>query len=257
MLTLSLVAQSVATVLFPFLSWRAAEMDAHALGRAVSVGMRMTAMVALPVSALLIALSEPVVRLLFERGQFDAGATHAVAWGLAAYFGVWLTNSLGGTVVTALYALKQIRMVSLVEIAGTVLYMTLALTLPWAFDYLGLALALSANYLFNTGIYSYLLFVYLKIPFDSQVAVFYLKCIPAALASATVARLAYSGMAPLWNHFFMAGTARSVADAGAVASATLTALGVYMVILWIMKAPELAMLWKAMSRRMSISFLRG
>jgi putative peptidoglycan lipid II flippase len=247
-LALGLIGQPINTVLLPFFYERAVETNRDAMGRAVSVGMRMTALIALPLSALVIVLSEPIVRVLFQRGQFDASTTRAVALVIAAYAGVWLSHSLTGPIVPALYALKQMRLVSLVELVGVAVYLLAAVTLPRMFDFLGLAFALSLNYIFNAVIYAYFLFCRLRVPFDAQITRFCFKCGVATLAASAVAWSAYGEFTRGMDIERYAGPSRAIGDATAIACATILALGAYLLTLVSLRSPELVMLWRALSK---------
>jgi putative peptidoglycan lipid II flippase len=76
---------AVATVLFPTLSRAAARGDMDAFRRTVSTGLRQIGFLLIPASAASAVLAEPIVRLLYQRGQFTAHQTHVVAGALAAF----------------------------------------------------------------------------------------------------------------------------------------------------------------------------
>jgi putative peptidoglycan lipid II flippase len=79
MLPQGLFSVAVATVLFPTLSRMAANRDAAAMRRAVGVGMRQINLLLIPAAAFIIVLPNPIVRLLFQRGEFNSYSTHIVA----------------------------------------------------------------------------------------------------------------------------------------------------------------------------------
>jgi putative peptidoglycan lipid II flippase len=191
-----LMVQSVATVALPFLSERGASEDRVAFGRAVSLGMRMTALVAVPGAVLSMTLAKPLVRVLFERGRFNDESSHALATVLIAYIGVWVSGSLAGTVIPALYALKQVPLVAKVSILCAAVYLLCASALPALFGYLGLAMAISINALLCTGIFAGLLFTRCGVPWDPAVGRFYRRCIPSSVAAGVVAYLVHSTLAP-------------------------------------------------------------
>jgi len=76
MLPQGMFSVAVATVLFPTLSRQAARRDAAGMRRALAIGMRQINLLLIPAAAFLMVLATPVVRLIFQRGQFDASATH-------------------------------------------------------------------------------------------------------------------------------------------------------------------------------------
>ena len=79
MLPQGLFSVAVATVLFPTLSRMAANRDVSAMRRAVGVGMRQINLLLIPAAAFMIVLPNAIVRLLFQRGEFNSYSTHIVA----------------------------------------------------------------------------------------------------------------------------------------------------------------------------------
>jgi peptidoglycan biosynthesis protein MviN/MurJ (putative lipid II flippase) len=126
----------------------------------------------------------------------DYSAGDALAAVLIAYIGVWIGGSLAGTVVPALYALKQVPLVAKVSILCAAVYLLCAATLPALFGYLGLAMAISINWILSTGIFVGLLFTRFDVPWDPAVGRFYRRCIPSSLAAGVVAYLIHGALAP-------------------------------------------------------------
>ncbi len=79
MLPQGLFSVAVATVLFPTLSRMAANRDVDPMRRAIGIGMRQINLLLIPSAAFLMVLTEPVVRLIFQRGEFNANSTHLVS----------------------------------------------------------------------------------------------------------------------------------------------------------------------------------
>jgi putative peptidoglycan lipid II flippase len=79
MLPQGLFSVAVATVLFPTLSRMAANRDVSAMRRSVGIGMRQINLLLIPAAAFMAVLPNPIVRLLFQRGEFGAQSTHIVA----------------------------------------------------------------------------------------------------------------------------------------------------------------------------------
>ncbi|MHB8241102.1 MAG: murein biosynthesis integral membrane protein MurJ [Solirubrobacteraceae bacterium] len=79
MLPQGLFSVSVATVLFPTLSRMASNRDTAGMRRAVGTGMRQINLLLIPAAAFMIVLPTPIVRLLFQRGNFNTGSTHLVS----------------------------------------------------------------------------------------------------------------------------------------------------------------------------------
>jgi putative peptidoglycan lipid II flippase len=89
MLPQGIFSVAIATVLFPALSRFAARRDVDGLRRTGANGVRQIALLLIPAAAATIALSEPITRLVYERGDFDADSTRQVAEAL-----FWFSFSL-------------------------------------------------------------------------------------------------------------------------------------------------------------------
>jgi putative peptidoglycan lipid II flippase len=85
MLPQGMFSVAVATVLFPAISRLAARADFDGFRRTVGVGVRQIGFLLLPASAASMVLAEPIVRLLYERGEFGPDETDVVADALAAF----------------------------------------------------------------------------------------------------------------------------------------------------------------------------
>jgi putative peptidoglycan lipid II flippase len=85
MLPQGIFSVAVATVLFPSLSRLAARADWDAFLGTVSLGVRQIAFLLVPASAATAVLAEPIVRVLYERGEFGPSETEVVAAALAAF----------------------------------------------------------------------------------------------------------------------------------------------------------------------------
>ena len=85
MLPQGMFSIAVATVLFPVLSRFAARRDLDGFREVVSTGLRQIAFLLGPAAAACAVLAEPMVRLLYERGEFGRRETTIVAGALAAF----------------------------------------------------------------------------------------------------------------------------------------------------------------------------
>jgi putative peptidoglycan lipid II flippase len=104
----SIFALSLATALFPTMARRAVE-GPGPLRESTSLGLRAILFTMVPVTAVMLTLSDPLVRVVFQRGAFDPRATHAVALGLVG-FAVGSVAYAGYYVVTrTFYALHDTR----------------------------------------------------------------------------------------------------------------------------------------------------
>jgi putative peptidoglycan lipid II flippase len=79
MLPQGLFSVAVATVLFPTLSRMASRREVGPMRRAIGVGMRQINLLLIPASVFMIVLTTPIVKLVFQRGHFDARSTELVS----------------------------------------------------------------------------------------------------------------------------------------------------------------------------------
>jgi putative peptidoglycan lipid II flippase len=85
MLPQGIFSVAVTTVLFPTLARLAARGDDAGLRRSLDYGFRQIAFLLIPASLVTIALATPIVRLVYERGEFTAEDTKLVAQCLQAF----------------------------------------------------------------------------------------------------------------------------------------------------------------------------
>jgi putative peptidoglycan lipid II flippase len=85
MLPQGMFSVAVATVLFPALSRYAARGERERFRETVDLGIRQIAFVLVPSAVACAVLAEPMVRLLYERGEFTSADTPVVAEALAAF----------------------------------------------------------------------------------------------------------------------------------------------------------------------------
>jgi putative peptidoglycan lipid II flippase len=92
MLPQGMFSVAVAAVLFPALARRAAARDGPGFRDLLGAGLRQIAFLLIPAAALCAALATPMVRLLYEHGNFSPHDTTVVAACLAAFSGGLVFN---------------------------------------------------------------------------------------------------------------------------------------------------------------------
>jgi putative peptidoglycan lipid II flippase len=85
---------AIATVLFPTLARFANAGEIENLRATMANGMRQILFVLVPAAAAILALSEPMIRLIYQRGEFDPGQTAVVATALFWFAFSLPTNGL-------------------------------------------------------------------------------------------------------------------------------------------------------------------
>ncbi len=113
-----IIAQSVATALFPTLAALAAGEEWREFRRVFGLTLRHMLFLTLPAAVGLILLAQPIVRLLLQRGAFGPESTTATAWALA-FFAVGLVGHAVIEIVTrAFYALKNTKTPVVIGVAA-------------------------------------------------------------------------------------------------------------------------------------------
>jgi len=83
--TLGVIAQSVGTAVFPSLSALAAENNMEGFRNRLAGAMRSVLFLAIPATIGLMVLGEPVIAMIFERGEWTRIHSQATAWALAFF----------------------------------------------------------------------------------------------------------------------------------------------------------------------------
>lgn len=112
----------------------------------LGLGLKMVALLIFPITAGLVALREPLVRLLFQHGVFDAGDTSRTALAFLAYAPGLPAAALDQLLINAFYARRDTVTPVVVGVTAVAIYLIVALLLIRPLGYVGLALANSAQW---------------------------------------------------------------------------------------------------------------
>lgn len=128
MLPQGIFSVAVTTVIFPVLSRMVAREDRAGFAAAVDQGLRQILILLVPSSVFLAAFAEPVTRVLYEWGAFDAAQTRGVAYCLAA-FSLGLTfNGLSLLLIRSFFSMRQTWMPTLVSVGTLAVNVGIAAT---------------------------------------------------------------------------------------------------------------------------------
>jgi putative peptidoglycan lipid II flippase len=146
---LGVVAMAGVTAVLPSMAREAVAGDVRALGQTCAYALRLVSFVTIPAMAGLLILAEPIVALLFQRGEFGADAVRLTAQALSYYaLGLW-AFAAARIVVVAFFALQDaktpVRAASLSLLANFLLGMALMRPL----EHCGMALAASLSSMLN------------------------------------------------------------------------------------------------------------
>lgn len=137
----TILPYTLGLVLLPFSAEMAANEDTEALARTLSSAVRGLTLLFLPVTIGLMVLSEPFVRLLFERGAFDAASTQLTAGVLLFYALALLPFALEVVVIRFFFARQDTLTPVVADVVTFVLNVALIPPLMAAFGLGGIALA--------------------------------------------------------------------------------------------------------------------
>jgi putative peptidoglycan lipid II flippase len=103
------IAQSIAIAVFPTFAMQVAQEDRDGLRSTLSQVLRSVLFLALPATVGLVMLRLPIVRVIFERGEFTFEDSQSVAWALLFYGLGLVSHSLLEIVTRAYYAMHDTR----------------------------------------------------------------------------------------------------------------------------------------------------
>jgi len=149
---LGVFAIAAATAVLPSLSRQAAAKEFDALRDTFGHALKLVFFITIPAMVGLIILREPIVALLFQRGEFDAEATRLTAQALLYYsIGLWAFSAVK-IVATSFFAMQDtrtpVKMAGISIIANIILGVVLMKPLAHG----GLALATSLASILNLGL---------------------------------------------------------------------------------------------------------
>jgi putative peptidoglycan lipid II flippase len=137
---------AIATALMPELSEKHSSEDTEGYRDTFSFGLRTMLFVVVPSTVGMITLAEPIVGLLYQRGEFGASDTRAVAVLLVAYAVGLLGYSAYFFLVRAFYSRQNTKTPALLNVGILVAYAALAYGLSYLLQAVGVVLALSIAY---------------------------------------------------------------------------------------------------------------
>ena len=144
-LPLGVFAISIATALLPSLSTHAVGKDLNGFEKTLNHSMRLVFFIALPATAGLIILGEPIIRVLLERGDFSAGSTHMTHQALLFYsLGLWAYSGIR-ILLPGFYAFQDTKTPVKVAFVAFFVNLIAALSLMGPLANGGIALALSVS----------------------------------------------------------------------------------------------------------------
>lgn len=230
---LGIFIMAVTTVLYPTFSQLAAQHEMHGLRRAMVAGVRSSIFLTIPMAVGLIVLREPIVRVLFERGAFDARATDMTAYVVLFLSLGLLPMALREVISRVYFALQDTVTPMMLGIAAVVVNIILNFILVGPFAHGGLALATSIASFFAVIV----LFMVLRRKLGSLGGLqMWDSFWRVSLASAVM----YVGVDILWKILINIFPAPGFfLETGLLAAAICTGVAIYALAAYILRLPEL------------------
>jgi len=188
---------AVGTAVLPSLSTHAANKDFDALREDFSFSLRLLLFVSLPSMAGLIALKEPIVNLLLQRGAWTYVATVGTSQALMYYsFGLWAYMGVR-VVAPAFYSMQDTKTPVKAGVIALTLNVVLSFALMGPLKHSGLALANALSSMLNFMMLMLLLRKKLQRVEGRRILRSFLK---SAFASAVMGVLAWAVLRqPMWT----------------------------------------------------------
>jgi putative peptidoglycan lipid II flippase len=207
------LAMAVGTAVFPTLSEESALENFTQFRQVFLLSLRMILFLTIPASIGLIVLGEPIIRLFFERNQFDATSTAGTA-SVMVFYAIGLTGHATVEIVDRVfYARHDTRTPVMAAILAVVLNIVLSLALMrTGLTFRGLALANSLAALVEASVLVFLLSIHLpgSVSFD-RLATPALRILAASLVMGLPVAWLSSQLDPLLRPMGTPGQALQVA----------------------------------------------
>ncbi len=149
---LGIFAIAAATAVLPSLCRQAAIREFDELRKTFAQALKLVFFISMPAMVGLIVLKEPIVVLLFQRGEFDAAATQLTAQAVLYYgLGLWAFSAVR-IVAATFFAMQDTRTPVIMAAISIIANIILGLILMKPLAHGGLALATSLASMLNLGL---------------------------------------------------------------------------------------------------------
>lgn len=155
---LGVLGISLATAIFPVMSADAARGDLDSLRKTILRGIKGAVFIALPATAGLVLVAEPLVSAVFEHGKFTSQNTQTTAWTLT-FYALGLCGFFCQQVLTrSFYSMQNPKVPMRSAIVAVFVNIVLNLTLVWFMGTGGLALSTAICSYLQVAILLYILY---------------------------------------------------------------------------------------------------
>lgn len=189
-LIVSVFVFAILNVIYPPLSEAASEDDFSQFKKIMATGVNLTLIVAIPATIVLFAYSQPIIRVLFQRGEFTSVDTEMTSTILMLYSLGLMFEGVRHVFVRAYYAIQNTKTPFIVSVATGGLTILFSLVLMRSLGVFGLALAKTLAFIMT----SVLIFFLLRKRLDGIGAMSYLKTGIKILIASGVALIVSKGI---------------------------------------------------------------
>ncbi|MFC2065114.1 murein biosynthesis integral membrane protein MurJ [Chloroflexota bacterium] len=240
----AIIAQSAATAMMPTLTRQYALGKMNEVRNSLSSTLRGILLLSIPASVGLIILARPLITTLYQRGNFTEHSTELVAWALVWYSGGLIGHALVEVLARAFYALHNTKTPVIIGVFAMILNIILSFSLSSLFSKLGLmphgGLALANS--IATLLEAIILLILIRKRLQGVNSIWILRgFMQSALASACMGLLLFAFL----NWF------TGTADWILLGSGLIVGGGSYLIIIWLMKNPELLSFFRLIKERFS------
>ncbi len=233
---ISTFGMAISTAVFPFIASYAATKDYESLRGTMSKGIRMIALIYVPIGLIFMVLCEPIIRLLFERGNFDAHDTMMTSKALFFYAMGIIGLGVSSILIRVFYALHDAMTPMIITLISIIIHILLNFVLIKYLAHAGIAFSASISYLIGGFILLWFLRRKIGNIGAKQILDSFLKMIIAALPGVLVCFLVSKYIEGILD------ISRIEFQILQLGSATTIGLVSYLIILWLLKADELKMI---------------
>lgn len=242
---LGVFAMGISTAIFPTLARLAARQEMKEFSRTFSFGLRVVFYITIPAAVGMAVLREPIVRLLFESGEFTAQDTKATAFALLFYAAGLIAQSALQILTRIFYSLQDTITPVKVGLLTVLINLGLSLALlQWTnLGHGGLALAISLTSTVNMMVFLILLRKKLGTIDGTRLATTFGRSVVCAIAMGLLAYQTANLIAPQLD----------LARASGRAIQTFSAIGVgslaYVILSFVFRMEEPWFVWNMISER--------
>ena len=233
-------ATALSTVLLPVFSRQATLVNHREMLSTINHSLRNLFYVMVPAAVGLFVLARPIVRMIFERGEFTETSTTFTAIALMFYAPGLLVFGLSKVLVPAFYALQDPRTPVKVAFGCVLLKIGLSILFIWTWPlhvkHAGLALATVIGETVNGVVLAWLLHRRLGSPDWRAIGLSAIRCGLAAAAMGVAAWFLYGA---LYNGLLAQELPDMVIDIGSVLGSIALVVPLYVLLTWGLRAPEI------------------